>query len=114
MNSVLVLITFERNGDHLPNGGERYFMLEVDLPGVPLKGDNFHFVGMPNHADYDVVVHNVEWEVYADGKVKPFIQLSWPGILQDPSSYDTNEPGDVDCLLKAGWKEVASPYTTPR
>lgn len=111
MNSMLILITHEAV-PRPPNGCERYFRLDVDLPGVPLQGDDFHF--MIESADYDVVVSSIEWEVHADGRVKPVIHLSWPGSLHDPPSYTENEPGDVEWLLKAGWKEVNSPYSDPR
>jgi hypothetical protein len=63
---------------------------------------------------YDVVVVGIEWEVYADGKVKPAIQLSWPDSLNDPPGYPVNEPFEIEWLLRAGWKEVNSPYSEPR
>ena len=56
-----------------------------------------------------------EWEVHADGKVKPFIQLTWPEALEEnSSSYPENEPHHVEWLLKSGWREVNSPFSEPR
>ena len=113
MNSILFLTTFEPSRKSPNEVCERYFRLDVDLPGVPLKGDEFHF--MIESTDYDVVVCNIEWEVHADGKVKPSIQLTWPEALEENSpSYPENEPIHVEWLLRAGWKEVNSPYSEPR
>ena len=111
MNSILMLITHE-TVPRPPNARERYFRLDVDLPGVPLVGADFHF--MIESADYDVVVSDIEWEVHADGKVKPVIRLSHRGFLSDSPCYPANEPGDVEWLLRGGWKEVNSPYSEPR
>ena len=110
MNSILILITHEKVA-RPPNGHDRYFRLDADLSGVPLEGSNFHF--MIESSDYDVVVDGIEWEVHADGQVKPVIHLIRPGNRHGPP-YTVNEPGDVEWLLKAGWKEVNSPYSEPR
>jgi hypothetical protein len=107
MNSVVILITHDSQP---PNGSERYFRLEVDLPGVPLRGDHFHFTDLSSH---DVIVSCIEWEIYPGGRVKPLIHLSQASSFQDPPFWFVNEPGAVERLLKAGWKEVNLPYTEP-
>jgi len=105
MNSVLILITYDSPP---PRGRERYFRLEVDLPGVPLRGDPFHFIDLSSH---DVIVRCLGWEIYPDGRVKPLIHLSQESSLQDPPSWFANEPGVVEQLLKSGWREVKFPHT---